>query len=279
MSSHQAISATPPSPLVAQSSSDLRVTTRRVIRGEWIKLRSVRSTVITIAASMFAMVFFGVVFSATAGSGDARGPAVNLNDPVDLALSASTLVVLIVGVVGALFTASDYSTGLIKTTLASTGSRLEVLAAKAAVIAPTIFVTTLIASVVAFVAGQAAYTGDQMTVALSDPDAMRALIGTATYHMGIAVMGVALGFILRSTAGAIGTIVVMVFISPALIGLLPDSIADSALKVLPSEVGASMKAMEPTANQLSPGSAFAVFAIWVLGSLAVATWQLRRQDA
>jgi ABC-2 type transport system permease protein len=257
----------------------LRVSGSRVIRSEWIKLRSVRSTVITIVASMFAFVFFGTLFSISAGSGETRGPTGDFTSPVDIALGASTLVVVIVGVLGALFAASEYSSGLIKTTFASTGSRLAVLGAKTAVIAPTIFVTNLVAATMAFFVGQAAYTGDLATVSITDPGALRALIGTAAYHTGIAVIGVALGFLLRSSSGAIGVIVVTVFIAPALISFMPDSVSDSVLKYLPSEAGASMKTLEPAAGQLGSGAGFAVFAAWVVGVLALAAWQLQRRDA
>jgi ABC-2 type transport system permease protein len=264
---------------VTPAAGRLRVTASRVIHSEWIKLRSVRSTVITIGAAAFVLVFFGVVFSSAAGSEAAQGPTAGLTGPVDVSLAGSRLAVLIVGVVGALFAASEYSSGLIRTTFAATGSRLAVLRAKAVVIAPTIFVVTFLASIVAFVAGQAVYAGDEPTVALTDPGALRVLVGAAFYHAGIAVLGVALGFILRSTAGAIGTIVATVFIAPGLISFLPESLSDSVLKVLPSEAGASMMAIEPAAGKLGATAAFGVFTVWVIAAIAVAAVRLQQRDA
>jgi ABC-2 type transport system permease protein len=93
------------------------------------------------------------------------------------------------------------------------------------------------------------------------------------------LMGLALGFVLRSTAAAIGTLVATLMIAPGLVGLLPDSVSESIGKFLPSNAGQAFLAVEPSDTLLSPAAGFAVFAAWAIGLLAAAVIVLRRRDA
>ena len=251
-----------------------------VIKGEWIKFRSVRSTRLTLVITGLVTIAFGMIFSATAASGDpAPGPAALLTDPVELALGAISLSAMIVGVLGVLLRAGEYSTGLIRTTLAAVGDRLAVLKAKAAVLTGATAVVMGVATVVTLWLGQAVYSGDQPTMALTDPDIVGVVLGTTTYVTGIALIGLALGAILRSTASAIGVLVGGIFIGPQLMNLLPDSFTDVVLKYLPSEAGSAMMSTMSDPDLLGTGAAYAVFGAWVLGLLGVAGVLLRRQDA
>ena len=251
-----------------------------VIKGEWIKFRSVRSTRLTLVITGLVTIAFGMIFSATAASGDpAPGPAALLTDPVELALGAISLSAMIVGVLGVLLMAGEYSTGLIRTTLAAVGDRLAVLKAKAAVLTGATAVVMGVATVVTLWLGQAVYSGDQPTMALTDPDIVGVVLGTTTYVTGIALIGLALGAILRSTASAIGVLVGGIFIGPQLMNLLPDSFTDVVLKYLPSEAGSAMMSTMSDPDLLGTGAAYAVFGAWVLGLLGVAGVLLRRQDA
>ena len=104
-------------------------------------------------------------------------------------------------------------------------------------------------------------------------------LGATTYLAGIAMIGVALGFILRSTSGAIGVLVAAVFILPGLLGLLPESFSDSVVKYLPSKLGESMRALNPGDDLVAVGPAFLIFLAWVVGLLCVAAVLVRRRDA
>jgi hypothetical protein len=92
-------------------------------------------------------------------------------------------------------------------------------------------------------------------------------------------MGLALGFLLRSTAAAIGTLVGVLMIAPGLVNLLPDAVGESIGKILPSNAGQAFLAVEGGDMLLSPGAGFAVFAAWTVGLLAAAVVTLRRRDA
>ena len=259
---------------------DRRIHLRDVIHGEWIKFRSVRSTKLTLIVAGIVTVALGMIFSATAGSGEAApGPAAALTDPVQLALGAIDLTAMIVGVLGVLLVAGEYSTGLIRTTLAAVGDRLAVLRAKSVVLGTATAVVMGAATVGALWLGQGVYGGDQATLALSDPDTLGVVLGTTTYVTGIALIGLALGAILRSTASAIGVLVGGVFIGPQLMRLLPDAFTDVVLKYLPSEAGSVMMSTVSDPDLLSTGAAYGMFIAWVLGLLAVAGVLLRTRDA
>ncbi|MGI9604739.1 MAG: hypothetical protein ACR2P0_01240, partial [Acidimicrobiales bacterium] len=116
-----------------------KVTTRNVIHSEWIKFWSVRSTSVTLVAAGLATVMFGMIFSAVAESEGQTGPAAFLTNPVDVALGGVGLTEMIVGVLGVMVVASEYSTGLIRTSFAAVGRRGRVIRAKVAVLATSFF--------------------------------------------------------------------------------------------------------------------------------------------
>ena len=254
-----------------------RVSTWKVIRGEWIKFWSVRSTKFTLLAAGVVTVVFGMIFSAVADSDEAAGPAALLTDTLDLALAGMGLSEMIVGVLGVLLVAGEYSTGLIRTTFAAVGRRTKVLWAKVAVLGASVFAMAAVAVTAAVVLGQAVYAGDLATVPLAD--ALDVVVGAVVYFTGIGLIGLALGFLLRSTAAGIATLVGGMFIGPGLLTLLPDSITDLFMKYLPSEAGSAMMTQVADPDLLSRGAGYAVFAAWVIGLLGLAAFLVRKRDA
>lgn len=254
-----------------------RVRTWNVARGEWIKFWSVRSTKFTLLAAGVVTVLLGMIFSAVAESGEPTGPATLLTDPLDLALAGTALGEMIVGVLGVLIVAGEYSTGLIRTTFTAVGRRTKVLWAKSAVLATSVFAMAAVAVTAAVVLGQAVYAGDQATVPLAD--ALEVVVGAVVYLTGIGLIGLALGFLLRSTAAGIAVLVGGVFIGPNLLNLLPKSITDVFMKYLPSEAGSAMMTQVTDPELLSRGAGYVVFVAWVIGLLAAAGYLVRKRDA
>ena len=266
------------SPTTTATSRQRKIRSIDVFRGEWIKFWSVRSTANTLLAAALVTIIFGMIFSAVAESeAQGPGPAAFLTNPVDVALGGVGLSEMIVGVVGVLFVAGEYSTGLIRTAFASVGKRSRVIRAKAGVVALSVFGVALAGVSAAVVAGQAVYAGSEETVAITE--VLDVVFGTTVYLTGIALIGVAFGFIFRSTAGGIGTLVGGVFIGPNLLNLLPSSITDVFMKYLPSEAGAAIMVQNPNPDLLSTGSAYAVFLSWVVGLLFLAGWLVNTRDA
>jgi ABC-2 type transport system permease protein len=260
-----------------------RVTQWAVTKSEWIKLRSVRSNLIGIAAAAVVLVLLGILFAALGdsgqGPGGAGGPGGSATDSLSLIFGGTTLSQLIIGVLGALFVASEYTSGLIRTMFGAVGRRTLVLWAKAIVFGGVTWLAMTIGAFAAFFAGNAVYTGSFPTYSIGDPGVLRAVLAVGFYGGCVALMGIALGFLLRSTASAIGVLVGTLMLAPVLVGLLPGSLGDTLTKVLPSKAGDAMMSVTSPDTLLSPGLGFLVLVIWVVALLGAAAATLRRRDA
>jgi ABC-2 type transport system permease protein len=255
-----------------------RLTFAGVLRSEWVKVRSLRSSTLTLVAAAVILISVGLIFAATFGS-DSDG--VNgVTDPTGVTLSGGMFAQLVVGVLGVLTISSEYSTGMIRSTLTGVPARVPVLVGKAMVVAGTVFPAMLAAALVVFFSGQSIMKANgHPSAAIGDTGVLGALLGSAVTMSGVALMGLALGALVRNTAGAISTLVGLVFIVPGLGGLvLPASWRDDVLKFLPSNASDAFAAITPAANLLGAGAGAAVFTAWVAVPLLAAAVLLRRRD-
>lgn len=107
----------------------------------------------------------------------------------------------------------------------------------------------------------------------------RALVGAAVYLTGAGLIGLAVGVLLRNTAGAITLVVGALFVVPGLIQLLPSSWNDAIGPYLPSNAADAVMAVRTAGDSLSPGSGLVVFAGYIVVLLAGAAVMLKRRDA
>jgi ABC-2 type transport system permease protein len=261
-----------------------KVTGRRVLRSEWAKFWSLRSSWITLAVALLLLIALGSIASATyspdavANQGP-PGPGSGDSDAVSLALLGVTFASLAVGVLGVLISAGEYSTGMIRSTLAAVPRRLLVLWSKSAVFGVVAFVLATIGALAAFQLGTLGLHGQKIALTMGDDGVLRSLVGAGLYLGLVGVFGVALGVVLRSSAGAIAVLVGVLLILPGLATLLPDSWEDSVTPYLPSNAGSAIYALHEASNSLSPWAGLAVFAGWVALTLAGAAGRLARTDA
>lgn len=266
-------------PVTTPATVTARVTERSVIRSEWIKFRSLRTNLVGVASAAGALVALGMMFSSLTGEDTGGPPAAGGGDTVSIALGGMTLSQLIIGVLAAGFVTSEYTSGLIRTMFSAVADRTPVLRAKAMVFGGATWIVMTVAAFAAFFAGRAVYAGSMSTYSLSDPGVLRAVLGAGVYGAGVALIGVALGFVLRSAATAIGVLVGTLMIAPVLVGLLPSSISDWLSKILPSNAGTAFMSVSSNSDLLSPTAGFAVFAAWVVGLLGLAVVVVKRRDA
>ncbi|MEV0219586.1 ABC transporter permease [Streptomyces sp. NPDC050704] len=259
--------------------SDLRVTTARVVKSEWIKFWSLRSTAFTLLGAVVALVAFGLISaSVTSGGGTLEGPAEGVTDPTGISLAGTQLAQLVIGTLGVLLTAGEYSTGLIRSTLAAVPRRLPVLWAKSAVFTGVLLAVGTVAVFGTFLAGQAILGSDG--VSLTDPGVLRAVLGTVVYLTGIGLLGLALGALLRNTAGAVTTLFASIWLVPGLMGaVLPDSWNDAIGPYFPSNAGSAFMTVSPDSDLLSAAAGLAVFAGFLAVMLGLAALRLKRRDA
>jgi hypothetical protein len=171
----------------------------------------------------------------------------------------------------------EFSTGQIRATFTAVPKRLPVLWAKAIVSAGAVVATMAVAVPVAFLAGQAVYSGARAGASVFDPGVPRALVGAAMLPAAITVMGIALGALTRHTATAVGILFATLFIGPLLLQSLGGVGADIA-SFLPSEAGQAMTTVAEDPEQLSPLAGFGAMAGWVAALLAAAAISLARRD-
>ena len=260
-----------------------RVTGRRVLRSEWAKLWSLRSTWITLGLGLLFLVGFGVIaaarYKSSVTSGRQLDPDFADATAVSLSLFGVVLAQLALGVLGVLVTAGEYSTGMIRSTLAAVPRRLPVLWSKAAVFGLVALVLGAVGAFVAFLIDGGILSGTQAALTMSDGGVVRSLLGAALYLGLVGVIGAALGSLLRSVAGGISVLVAALMILPGLISLLPTSWHNAVQPYLPSVAGESMFSLHHGAHTLSPGAGLLVFLAWTALALAAAAWRLVRSDA
>lgn len=257
-----------------------KVTVLRVLRSEWSKLWSVRSTWITLALAVVVLVVIGTLASAAYRPDTAGGNGPPLGDsPVGLALTGTTFAALAVGVLGVLVSAGEYSTGMIRSTLAAVPKRLPVLWSKSLVYGVVATAVTAAGALAAFLLGGLTLRDTDIALTLQDDGVLRALLGAGLYLGLVGVWGVALGALLRATPGGIAVLVSVLLLVPGLASLLPDSVADAVTPYLPSKAGEALTSMEGSADLLTPGGGLAALVGCAVVTLAVAGVRLTRTDA
>lgn len=235
--------------------SVLRVTQARVLLSEWTKLRSLRSTVATLLVAVVLMVGLGALFAAiTANTPDGLTPGITA---ISTVLTGTFFAQLAVGVLGVLLITGEYSTGMIRSSLTVVPGRLPMLWAKLAVFAGVVFLAMLTASLTSFFVGQSLLGASGLDVALSEPAALRSVVGAALYLTVAGMTALALGALLRNTAAAITTFVAVFFVIPPMTNLLPTSWTDNFVQYLPSNAGAMLiEGTYGVANPLAPWPGF-----------------------
>ncbi|MFC3572313.1 ABC transporter permease subunit [Streptomyces yaanensis] len=257
------------------------VTQLRVIHSEWIKLRSLRSTLFTLLAAVVAMTGLGCLFSYfTAARWDNLPPQERLAfDPTLVSLRGIYLAQLAIGVLGVLVVTGEYATGMIRASLSAVPRRLPVLWAKALVYAAVAGVLMTVAALAAFLLGQATLSGHHLGTSLSAPGVPRAVLGAGLYLTVVGLIGVALGALIRNTAGGIATLFGVLLVLPALAQALPSSWLDAINPYLPSTAGQGLIHIHQQPHTLAPWTGFAVFCLYALVALAGAGVALKRRDA
>ncbi|QKZ23974.1 ABC transporter permease subunit [Streptomyces chartreusis] len=238
---------------------------------EWIKFRSVRSLVWTTVAAAVVPVL-GAVFVAATRS-------VQPDDTVfGAGLTLSVPAQMLVAVVGALVITGEYGSGTIRTTFGATPRRATVLAAKAALLASLTYVSALVSCSLAYVLGDALL--DHGRYAQGEP--LPAMFGIAASFALAAVLGLAVGTLVRHSAAAV-TAVLGVLLLPSLLGpLFGDAqrwIAGTSPTATLQKLTQTSDATAETVGSLGPWPSLLLVAICTAALLLLAALTLRRRDA
>ena len=252
-----------------------------VLRSEWTKLRSVRSTFWALTVMVVLAVGLGAVISAVTAHAYARfSVAAKLSwDPTGVSGAGMAIAQLAIAVLGVLCVSSEYSTGMIAASLTAVPKRGRILAAKALVFAGVTFVAGEVTSFASFFAGQALISGHAPTAALGDPGVARAVAGAGLYLAALAVLSVAAGTLLRHTAAAIAGMTSVVLVLPLIAQALPDSWRNPVTEFWPTQAGSQITSVSHAAHTLPPWPGFGVMCLFVAIVYTLAWTLLDRRDA
>jgi ABC-type transport system involved in multi-copper enzyme maturation permease subunit len=259
----------------------LRVTQPRVLRSEWTKLYSLRSTRWSMFTAVLLTVGFSSLFALITSShwGQMRASERADRHPLDIALRPLLFAQLAIGVLGVLVMTGEYSTGMIRSTISAVPKRLPVLWAKVAVFAATTLALMLPAVLAAFFASQAILgRHDILQISFSAPGVARAVVGGALYLTVAGIFALALGAMTRNTAAGISTFVAVFFVIPPIMDILPRSWNNAISPYLPSNAGGDVFALTPSPGNLSPWAGFGLFVAYTAIAIAIAAVLLLRRD-
>ncbi|MFB7497095.1 ABC transporter permease [Streptomyces sp. NPDC056161] len=252
----------------------------QVIRSEWTKIRSVASTVWTLSLAVVVTIALGMLISALSRSQFDDMPArerVSF-DPTYVSFAGMTLGQLALIVFGVLVVSNEYSTGMIRTSLAAVPRRGTFLSGKIAVATALALVVGMATSFAAFFLGQA-MLGSHRTQ-LGDPGVLRAVVGGGLYMTLIAVFSMGVASMLRSPLLSLGILMPFFFLISNILGNV-----DATKKIgrfLPDQAGSRIMRVVPRVDDnppYGPWGGLGIMVLWVLAALIGGYVLLKKRDA
>ena len=253
----------------------LAVRARDVLACEWTKLVSVRSTFWTMLIAVVTPVAISALVAATLGSAPQRGAPI---DPLLPGLLSLEYAVLSVAVLGVLAFSTEYGTGLIRTTFAAMPRRRAVLAAKAGVLGLVTMAAGELVAFVSFFLVQAILSGHHLGVSLSAPGVPGAVLAEGLLLFVVAMLGLAVGAIVRHTAGGIAA-VIGVIILPGILAVLPAPWGGRIGRFTLVDAAHQVTALHPATNLFAPALSLVVLLAWPALALLAAALMITRRDA
>jgi ABC-2 type transport system permease protein len=283
---------------------------RGVLASEFTKLRSVRSTYWTLAALFIVSVGIAAIAGAAIASNLTNNPA----NKAGMDATQASLIgffefgQLVIAVLGALVITSEYSTGMIRTSLTAMPRRGVVYAGKLIVFTTAALVFSVVTSFIAFFVGQSLMSGSgvaaslfhtttvpanaivngnpqnvvfQGTDVISPGTVLTAIIGSALFVTVVALIAFGFGAIIRHTAGAITTVIGLMFVLPIIVQLLPNTWRWDIMRFFPDEAGRvlSVTVGQTNPHLWSPWPQFLVTVAFAVVLLVVGGYLFSKRDA
>ncbi len=254
-----------------------------LIRAEWTKLRTVRSTWWTLSAMVLVTLGVASIAGASVSHSWTTFNVIQRAtfDPTGISLKGLLFSQLIIGVLGVLVMSAEYGTGTIRSTLAATPQRTRVLIAKAGVVGALSLVVGEVLSFGAFFLGQSLLRSRAPHAQLSQPHVLQAVVGGGVVIGLLGLFALGIATLIRHSAGAITTYVGILLVVPIILQTLPSSFSQPILKFMPFHISDVMTSTVTVGqgSSLSPWVGAGVLALYAFGTLAVGGYLLRRRDA
>lgn len=260
----------------------------RVLNSEVIKFRSLLSTLILLASTVVVMVGFGALSAwgtgqfADAATRDPQAAARMASQGGDLAVSVPTSGIafaqLILGSLGVLLMSSEFTTGMARSTFAAVPRRLPAFAAKLVVVMVTSFVVTAVSTWVAGLVAVPILDNYGLTLDPGSQQSVKLLLVNSVYVAAVAAIGMALGTLIRNSAGGIMSLVGIFFVAPIAFQLIPGDFFEEARKYLPGNTVEPLTAAQHVPDTLEAWQAALVLGGWVAIPVLLAAVLLKRRD-
>jgi ABC-2 type transport system permease protein len=254
---------------------------RGLLRSEWTKLRTVRSTIWTLGATILTGVGVSAIAMGVTRAHWATESAANRAafDPVETSLMGVYLGgTLLLGILGILVMSSEYATGTIRATLAAAPRRPMVLAAKVLVFGVVSLIVAEVTALAGFLLGQALLTSPAKHASLSSPGALRAVAGIGLFLCVTGLLALGIAVLVRHTAGAISAYVFVQLVLPIIVSGFPNSLQHPIERLLPASIG-SVMINNSVPDAFGPWTGFLILCGYTVLTLALGMVLLVRRDA
>jgi ABC-2 type transport system permease protein len=257
---------------------------RHVLRMEWIKLRSLRSTRWTVLVAAVGTVGIGIaVLASYQPAHFTRMTAEQREsfDPTNMGFAGTIVAMIAFGVLGVLTVTGEYSSGMIRATLSAVPGRAMVLLAKATVFGAVALVVGELVVLGNFLAGEAVLTSAAPHASLGEPAVLRSVLLTGAFLALLGLVGLGLGTIIRHTAGAITAFIGGLFAVPMIVLMAGgESMLNRVGKFVPMFIDEnSVGAVKPVAGAPAPWAGLGIMCVYAVVALGAGGWLLLRRDA
>ncbi|MEJ1114498.1 ABC transporter permease subunit [Paenarthrobacter sp. CCNWLY172] len=260
----------------------------RVLNSEFIKFRTLMSTLILLASTALVMVGFAALSAWGTGqfaeqvANDPEAAAAMAAQGGDLAVSIPTSGIsfaqLILGSLGVLLMSSEFTTGMARSTFAAVPKRLSPFLAKLIVVMVSAFLLTAVSIYIAGLVSLPIVDNYDLKLDLGSSQSVKLLLVNSLYVAAVAAIGMALGTIVRNSAGGIMSLVGLLFVAPIAFQLIPGDFFKEANKYLPTSTITPMTAVEHVPETLEAWQAALVLGAWVVVPIALAMLLLKKRD-
>jgi ABC-2 type transport system permease protein len=251
-----------------------------VLQSEWTKIKSVRSTIWTLALAFLVTVVLGAVICLVFNNtfDDLSDSDKATFDPTNTSFAGFVLGQLALIVFGVLVISSEYSTGMIRTSLAAVPQRGAFYTCKVAVAGGLALVVGMATAFIAFFLGQSLLGSHK--AAIGDPGVLRAVIGAGLYATLLVLLCVGAAAMLRTPMLGLGILMPFFFLISPILSAVPK--VKSVAKYFPDQAGQKIMQVVPGTDDSSaygPWGGLGIMAIWVVVALIGGYVVLKKRDA
>jgi ABC-type transport system involved in multi-copper enzyme maturation permease subunit len=247
----------------------------QVVRSEFTKLRSLRSTLWMVLIAIIG----SMVVTVLASRSDIHHRASWYQgfDPTNQSLTGLAVALLSIGILGALSVTGEYGSATMRSTLSAAPRRSSLIAGKVIVTGAIALVVGEILTFACFAVGQAILSGGGApSASLGQPGVLRALTLSGIFLALIGLLGFGLGVVIRHTAGAVAAFVGATLLLPAILSRMPGDLT----RYTPVGILAnSVSAVRPPGGQLSPSMGITMMLLYSAAILGAGVSLFARRDA